>query len=841
MSIDQRASGGRGRLRIAQAEIDRELMLKWIAAFQAGDVEAFEWFVRFVQHRVAGYLCRKYQLDSDEAVELTQETLVAAWRSLRAGTTPQHPLPWLFTIADNKLRSYYRRAERKHVVLDGEQRDRADPHALAAFAEAEDRLVRDLTVRQNLPVFLDLVGDALRSLSARDRETLTVHLSSPGQRLPDAQARSATIDALVERVGVDRPEASRRLYEAMAALRRVAGALLMARTSLGACAGLRAKLPGDHPYHGSLDERSRPKVMQHVGQCKACKARLAQAMTLVGGLPTLVLFLVVELDERRDRFVEAAFADAATDEARRGEPDERDRAGDEDATDEDETVHDGAALPRDGATPARAAQAAIPAAAPVAPAAAEVPLGLRIAQLPGVRTVVELVTAHPQLAKAAAGVVAAIVIGTVVLDGGDADPWTGPAPSPSVTAPSAGGPGGPPGGGPGGPGTFPPGGGPVPGPGATGPDGRPIAPPGTQPSATRPGPDGGRGGDDGPGAPPAPRAAAWGYASSREYQYEEPVGHTVDLHRQWQWGTWRRGGDAANRYATMTRTGTGRYLVRLPGLGGTPGVAHAELSAGWGYPQAAACQVADARPAGADQLVDVACFDPAGTAKNLPFLVVFVAPSDGPTPMVTARYGTGGTVASGGNVTVTRTGTGAYRLTADAAFAGTGFARITPVGTAPVRCRPAGVTASGGRLRVDVACAAPGGAARDTGWSFSYTEGVGAHHDAGVPAAYLATGGDPAAPTVATGRSWSFNGEVPALTRTGVGAYDVWYQRLGKTQVYPADAVMVTATGASPRFCRNQVWNSYSYPGKVRIIIYCFDAAGAPADATFALAYLRAP
>lgn len=249
-------------------------------------------------------------------------------------------------------------------------------------------------------------------------------------------------------------------------------------------------------------------------------------------------------------------------------------------------------------------------------------------------------------------------------------------------------------------------------------------------------------------------------------------------------------------------------------------------------------------------MVDVACFDPAGGSKNLPFVVVYVGASKGKTPMLAARYdGASAESATGSPVTVSRNSAGRYTLTSGGVFNGRGFARITPVSTTLARCRPAETAGTNGGLRIRVECDGPSGTAVDTGWMLSYTEQVGMHHGPSVPAAYLATAGDPANPVIALDRTWSSNGETPTVTRGNIhtpdppvtGVYRVQYQQIGKPEVYPGDAVAVTAIGPQARFCRIQAVNSYSFPRKVLIVVSCYDAAGQPADATFALAYLRAP
>ncbi|HUQ61404.1 hypothetical protein [Lentzea sp.] len=305
-----------------------------------------------------------------------------------------------------------------------------------------------------------------------------------------------------------------------------------------------------------------------------------------------------------------------------------------------------------------------------------------------------------------------------------------------------------------------------------------------------------------PGDPSVPARRGWAYASTPDFAYDQPVGQQVELHRDWQWGTWRRNG--VERFITVIRRGEGAYEVRLPELGGTNGTVHVAISNGWGYPQALSCQSQNTRGDGDDLLVDVACFSPDGSRKNLPFAIVFV--SDGPA----VRY-------RGGAAGVTRTGPGQYDVTS---LKGNGFAMVSAVGASQARCR---TTVEATRTRVE--CDA------DTDWNLTYTEGAAIHHDPAASAAYLTTGRN----------HWSSNGETPAVTRTALGRYDVWYQGIGNPRTYPADAVLVSAAGPAPRYCRIWAWNGYSSPPKVLVQVRCYDQNGAEADADFALAYLRSP
>ncbi|MET9630097.1 hypothetical protein ABZX92_21780 [Lentzea sp. NPDC006480] len=294
----------------------------------------------------------------------------------------------------------------------------------------------------------------------------------------------------------------------------------------------------------------------------------------------------------------------------------------------------------------------------------------------------------------------------------------------------------------------------------------------------------------------------WAYASTPDYAYNQAVGQQVELHRQWQWGTWRRNG--VERYITLIRTAEGAYEVRLPEVG-TGGTVHVALSNGWGYYEPASCQTSGTRTDGRDLLVDVACFAPNGTRKNLPFVIVFA--SDG--PAVAYRGGAPGVV---------RTGPGQYDVTT---LGGNGFAMVSPVGQSRARCR---TTVEPARVRV--ACDA------ETDWNLTYTQNAAIHHDPSASAAYLETG---------NARSWTSNGETPAVTRKSLGFYEVQYAQIGNPKVYPADAVLVSASGPDARYCRIWAWNGYSTPPGVLVQVRCYDQAGAAADSSFALAYLRSP
>ncbi|WP_176929787.1 RNA polymerase sigma factor [Lentzea albidocapillata] len=299
----------------------------------------------------------------------------------------------------------------------------------------------------------------------------------------------------------------------------------------------------------------------------------------------------------------------------------------------------------------------------------------------------------------------------------------------------------------------------------------------------------------------------WGYV---QMQWPStPVGVPTQMHPYWQWSTWagRLGENDSwwSRKVTVTREGTGRYLVRMPGIGSPQAVPHVtaySLSAD-------GCVVRGHRADGIDGLVGVNCYGSTALPKDVPFHLFLGVPKSG---SVTSEQ-------------ATRTGIGAYEVMIPAAEAG--FAKVTPLGDGPARCGHDGGVATGGQVRFRVICD------RDTRWRLSHVQGTGLHQDTTAPAAYLtATGG---------GEVVRAFGEVPEIVRTSAGRYQVKYRTLGHPVVWPADAVQVTTLG-SARTCTAIGLNSYGVPARnVWLTVRCFDQAGLPADSDFGVAYVRRP
>ncbi len=73
-----------------------------------GDARAFDVLARRYYRPVGGYLLRRVQR-ADVAEDLTQETFLEAFRSLREGRVPENFAGWLYGIAHNRLGKWLRR------------------------------------------------------------------------------------------------------------------------------------------------------------------------------------------------------------------------------------------------------------------------------------------------------------------------------------------------------------------------------------------------------------------------------------------------------------------------------------------------------------------------------------------------------------------------------------------------------------------------------------------------------------------------------------------------------------------------------------------------------------
>ena len=99
MAMDARTPGGQPS-RAEEAELAR-----WAAR---GDAEAFRRLTTRYYRPVGGFILKRVRRP-DVVEDLTQETFLEAFRSLKAGRLPEHVSSWLFGIAHHCCGKYLRR------------------------------------------------------------------------------------------------------------------------------------------------------------------------------------------------------------------------------------------------------------------------------------------------------------------------------------------------------------------------------------------------------------------------------------------------------------------------------------------------------------------------------------------------------------------------------------------------------------------------------------------------------------------------------------------------------------------------------------------------------------
>lgn len=98
-----------------------------------GDAKAFTQLVRRYQDTIFGLVMRMTS-NRDAALDLTQETFLAAWQNLTGFRQESSFSTWLFQIALNKTKNHLKRAARETALPD-------DFDAVSAGADPEEYLV----------------------------------------------------------------------------------------------------------------------------------------------------------------------------------------------------------------------------------------------------------------------------------------------------------------------------------------------------------------------------------------------------------------------------------------------------------------------------------------------------------------------------------------------------------------------------------------------------------------------------------------------------------------------------------------------------------------------------
>jgi hypothetical protein len=226
----------------------------------------------------------------------------------------------------------------------------------------------------------------------------------------------------------------------------------------------------------------------------------------------------------------------------------------------------------------------------------------------------------------------------------------------------------------------------------------------------------------------------------------------------------------------------------------------------------------------------VATAGPAAAAPSAPFGSAFVW-ANNPTaasyvPSATYQWNsTSPTVAVN---RITRTGVGAYTVYLPGLGVASGTVLVTAYGSSKDYCKVASWGPSGTRQAINVRCYNRLGTKVNTTFTLSYSNrslGNRAYVWANRPTTASYT---PSAPYQANS-----TGATNRITRSGKGNYRVILPNLGAG----AGHVQVTAYGSGTQRCKTSDWGPSGTNQSIGV--RCFTVAGAAADTTFTLTYVR--
>ena len=167
---------GQATERILNPRLDASASdLQLVELAKSGDSYAFELLLRKYQHKVTKLIMR-YVRDMDEALDLTQETFIKAWKALPAFRGEAAFYTWLYRIAVNTAKNYLSTAhhQARMVDLDADETDQyADTPGLVT-RDTPESVLSGTQLHGVLKSALSELPEDLRSaITLREFEGLT--------------------------------------------------------------------------------------------------------------------------------------------------------------------------------------------------------------------------------------------------------------------------------------------------------------------------------------------------------------------------------------------------------------------------------------------------------------------------------------------------------------------------------------------------------------------------------------------------------------------------------------------------------------------------------------------
>ena len=237
---------------------DPEVVAAIVAGDPAGLAEAYDRYALPLHT-----YCRSMLREPADAADAVQDTFLVATAKLRDLRDPARLRSWLYAVARNECLRRLRAGS-----------------ALSALEDAGDIPVpgAELGTQAERAEVQRLVRAAIDGLNPAERDVIELSLICELDN-----------DELAGALGVSRNHAHALLSRARSQLERSLGALIVARTGRGACAGLDAMLAG---WDGQLTVLMRKRISRHIEQCEVCGERKRRELTsalFAGAVPIAAL------------------------------------------------------------------------------------------------------------------------------------------------------------------------------------------------------------------------------------------------------------------------------------------------------------------------------------------------------------------------------------------------------------------------------------------------------------------------------------------------------------------------------------------------------------------------
>ncbi len=172
---------------------ERNVDLKLVRRVQQGDKTAFDILVRKYQHKVVKLVAR-YVSDQSEALDVTQETFLKAYRAIRKFRGDSAFYTWLYRIAINTAKNYLvaqsRRPLETDVDLQLENVEGPGPQTLRENATPENLLLRDEIEATVYGAIEALPEDLRTAITLRELEGLSYEEIATAMGCPVGTVRS---------------------------------------------------------------------------------------------------------------------------------------------------------------------------------------------------------------------------------------------------------------------------------------------------------------------------------------------------------------------------------------------------------------------------------------------------------------------------------------------------------------------------------------------------------------------------------------------------------------------------------------------------------------------------